>query len=417
MAKKNEIATQSQSDTGIISVELQHELTEMVQRRNALVALNQQVMVKDQDYGVIPGVGKPSLFKPGAEKLISFFNLSVEIECTDKAFDVANRHIMYTYKASIKDKTGRIISQCEGSVNSFEAKWRYIWVKENNIPKGVDKSTLVTRGSAAFEFGFAVDKAETTGKYGKSAEYWAKFKAAIENGTAKKVVKETKNGKSEGWEIADYDYRVENPDILGMQNTIQKMAEKRAIVGAVLLATGASEFYTQDVEDMEFLDVSATVIDSKVHVAEEVKQEALTPEIVKPEPKFEHKEKEKEAIQNATQVVDEPTTDEKVASMLKTNKEKERVDATLPPSVPLEWTSAIRACNDLDEMNELLHDPEFQVHFGVNHIKQLYLDKLVDFCDTKKADYTRVREFCEANKCYGMIQDKLTKKFLEKKPK
>jgi len=36
-------------------------------------------------------------------------------------------------------------------------------------------------------------------------------------------------------------------------NTLQKMAQKRAIVGAVLLATGASEFFTQDLEDMEFL--------------------------------------------------------------------------------------------------------------------------------------------------------------------
>lgn len=29
------------------------------------------------------------------------------------------------------------------------------------------------------------------------------------------------------------------------------MAQKRAFVGAILLATGASEFFTQDIEDME----------------------------------------------------------------------------------------------------------------------------------------------------------------------
>jgi len=37
---------------------------------------------------------------------------------------------------------------------------------------------------------------------------------------------------------------------MGMLNTVQKMAEKRAFVAAVLFATGASLYFTQDVEDM-----------------------------------------------------------------------------------------------------------------------------------------------------------------------
>ena len=44
--------------------------------------------------------------------------------------------------------------------------------------------------------------------------------------------------------------RVFNPDIADQVNTIQKMAQKRSLVGAVLLAVNASEFFTQDVEDM-----------------------------------------------------------------------------------------------------------------------------------------------------------------------
>lgn len=34
-------------------------------------------------------------------------------------------------------------------------------------------------------------------------------------------------------------------------NTLQKMAQKRAYVGAVILATGASDFFTQDIDDVE----------------------------------------------------------------------------------------------------------------------------------------------------------------------
>src|SRR5205085_7043391 len=46
--------------------------------------------------------------------------------------------------------------------------------------------------------------------------------------------------------------RVFNPDIADQVNTIQKMAQKRALVGAVLLAVNASEFFTQDIEDIHF---------------------------------------------------------------------------------------------------------------------------------------------------------------------
>jgi hypothetical protein len=44
-------------------------------------------------------------------------------------------------------------------------------------------------------------------------------------------------------------YRIPNPDVADLVNTIQKMAQKRALVAATLIATSASEFFTQDVED------------------------------------------------------------------------------------------------------------------------------------------------------------------------
>lgn len=44
--------------------------------------------------------------------------------------------------------------------------------------------------------------------------------------------------------------RVPNDDIHSQVNTILKMAQKRALVAATLLAVGASDFFTQDIEDM-----------------------------------------------------------------------------------------------------------------------------------------------------------------------
>ena len=103
------------------------------------------------------------------------------------------------------------------------------------------------------EFDFAVERGETTGTYGKPAEHWQKFREAIAGGTARQVEKTTRRGQSMAWEI-DVEpvlYRVPNPDIADVVNTIQKMAQKRALVAATLIATSASEFFTQDVEDAD----------------------------------------------------------------------------------------------------------------------------------------------------------------------
>jgi hypothetical protein len=45
------------------------------------------------------------------------------------------------------------------------------------------------------------------------------------------------------------DVQIENPDPADLQNTLIKMANKRAFVDAVLKATGASRYFSQDMED------------------------------------------------------------------------------------------------------------------------------------------------------------------------
>lgn len=44
-------------------------------------------------------------------------------------------------------------------------------------------------------------------------------------------------------------FKIENPDPAGQQNTLLKMAAKRAFIDGVLKATGASRMFTQDMED------------------------------------------------------------------------------------------------------------------------------------------------------------------------
>ena len=58
--------------------------------------------------------------------------------------------------------------------------------------------------------------------------------------------------------------RIHNPDIADVVNTVQKMAQKRSLVAATLLAVNASEFFTQDIEDAPHVKSAAAVEGSPV---------------------------------------------------------------------------------------------------------------------------------------------------------
>lgn len=220
------------------------------------VLFSKSILKKDLDFGEIPGTNKPTLYKAGAEKLRFVYGLGIEIECIDKVLDLDRPFIKYTYRCTIVSKTGQKIAQCEGSCNSLEPKFGYLWKTKDELPESYDISKLPvkTTGKKLSELEFAINKGETTGQYGKPVEYWQRWRTAIENGTAKKTTRK----KKAGGEMVAYEldetvtvYRILNPDVIGVDNTLMKMAQKRSFVGAMLLATGASEFFTQDVEDME----------------------------------------------------------------------------------------------------------------------------------------------------------------------
>lgn len=227
-------------------------------RRSAIIEFARRIMVKDQDFGEIPGASKPTLLKPGAEKLCNFFWLEPEFTPVAEEVDwTGAQHggepFCYARYRCRLVRNGRIVGAGEGSCNSWESKYRYRWVAEDQIPKGIDVSNLPKRDGrrTLSEFEFAIDRAETTGPYGKPAEHWQKFRDAIRNGTARPVEKSTKRGTAIAWELQEgtTQYRVPAADAADLVNTIQKMAQKRALIAATLIAVSASEFFTQDVED------------------------------------------------------------------------------------------------------------------------------------------------------------------------
>lgn len=160
---------QSQSmSVSLVSVSFNaSQLATFKQGLRELKAFIHSELRKDVDYGVIPGCPKPSLFKPGAEKLAGLFSLASRTEELVREMDFDKGWVFFSHKTTITSlATGRDIASCDGSANS----------KEKKFAKQEPASIL---------------------------------------------------------------------------NTIQKMSQKRSYVGAVILATRASDFFTHDVEDID----------------------------------------------------------------------------------------------------------------------------------------------------------------------
>jgi len=82
-------------------------------------------MKQDVDFGYIPGIDKPSLFKPGAEKLRLLTNTTVEVEKTNEIVQIEKDRKFYLVEfcATAKTRDGRILAQAFGSANSLEKKF------------------------------------------------------------------------------------------------------------------------------------------------------------------------------------------------------------------------------------------------------------------------------------------------------
>ena len=243
------------------------DIQEALARYNSFKEFVSKVLEKGRDYGEIPGTSKPTLLKPGAEKLGAFFGLRPIFALQDSVNDWTGKDhngepfFFREYKCQLF-RNGELVGEGVGSCNSWEKKYRYRWVDKSEVPENLDKSALQYKDAGVSEFAFAVDKAETTGKYGKPAEYWRNFTDAIANGTARSITRKTSSGKTlDAWEIGGRLYAVPNRDVADQVNTIDKMAQKRALVAAILIATNASDYFTQDMED--FSDGGVDIIEAE----------------------------------------------------------------------------------------------------------------------------------------------------------
>ena len=193
MSERREIATREQAFE-IMPVEYLKEQTRQLEE------LYKGLMREGTDFGKVPGTDKPTLYKSGAELLRLRARLDPHFTIDDTGTDLLTGIFNYQVICDLFGDSEHIGAGV-GSCNSLESKYRYRWVFESQLPKGIDKATLPTK------------KVRARGNWTPT-------------------------------------YRIENENPQDLANTILKMAKKRAFIDAILTVTGASRIFTQDVEDL-----------------------------------------------------------------------------------------------------------------------------------------------------------------------
>lgn len=194
-----------------------------IEQRQLLGEYVAKLMVKETDYGTIPGTPKPTLLKPGAEKLVDLFRCTPEFTLlkSEEDFDRGFGFFNYVFRVRLLNReSGAVLAEGFGSANSREARYR--WRKANRKCPACGKEAII-QGKAEWGGGWVCLK--------KKDGCGAKFKSDD------KSIEEQASGQ------------VENEDIATMANTILKMAKKRALVDGAIALARCSDMFTQDVED------------------------------------------------------------------------------------------------------------------------------------------------------------------------
>lgn len=198
-------------------------LREDTEQRALLQEYVKHHMVLGTDYGVIPGTAKPTLLKPGAEKLTDLFRCTPSFDLLEKIEDWDKNLFHYVFRVRIASRdAGTVLAEGYGSANSREGRYR--WRDARRLCPKCGKDSII-KGKQEYGGGWICFV-----KKGGCGAKWSDGATEIESQQLGKV---------------------ENDDIATLANTILKMAKKRALVDGAIALARCSDIFTQDVEDLE----------------------------------------------------------------------------------------------------------------------------------------------------------------------
>lgn len=187
----------------------EYEVSDVLAQVHKIQTIMQQVMKRDEHYGLIPGCGdKPTLLKAGAEKIGFTFRLMPRFIV--ERVDYNSGHREYSVTCELYHViSGAFVGAGVGTCSTMEAKYRF--------------------------------RSEDTGRP-VPKEYWESRDPALLGGPQFRPRKKDGN-----WTIYQ---QVEHDNPADYYNTVLKMGKKRAHVDAILTATAASDIFTQDLEEL-----------------------------------------------------------------------------------------------------------------------------------------------------------------------
>lgn len=194
-------------------------VTELVGQVKLIQEAMKVAMKDGEHFGVIPGTDKPTLLKPGAEKLCLLFRLDPEYDTNERFAD--DGHYTVTAKCLLYHiPTGNRVASGQGLCSTKESKYAF----RNAQPSCPDcGEATIFKSKHKPEF-YCWKK-----KGGCGATF------PLDNDR----IASQKTG------------RVDNENLPDTYNTVLKMACKRALVAAVLNGTAASDIFTQDLDDRD----------------------------------------------------------------------------------------------------------------------------------------------------------------------
>ena len=177
------------------------------------------------DYGVIPGTKKPTLLKPGAEKLCNIAGLTAQYKVERIVGMGPNEPpLVYTVRCDLVDAHSILRGSGVGTTSAWEKRYRYR--HSERVCPSCGEPTIKEDRKADSQQAFYCWR-----KLGGCGQTWNRgTQAAAEIDAQQAGV-------------------TENEDPHDLDNTLCKMACKRSKVAAVLDALCLSGFFTQDLED------------------------------------------------------------------------------------------------------------------------------------------------------------------------
>ena len=104
----------------------------------------QKTLHQGHDFGIIPGTGKPTLLKPGAEKILMMMGLRSEFEIVDSTRDFEKGFFQYQVRCKLL-RGNTVITEGLGACNTREKKYMKMdpYTMDNTVLKMAKKRALV----------------------------------------------------------------------------------------------------------------------------------------------------------------------------------------------------------------------------------------------------------------------------------